>query len=85
MLTEDGIVKLGRELISLCEENKLYPKDDHLWNCAVVAGNKMVTVGTVWNRFNDFSDLSKDETKAVLGFIKSANGKKFLKTLDNRS
>lgn len=78
MLSEEGIIKLGRKLIDLCEENKLYPKDDHLWNCAVTAGNKMVTVGTVWNRFTDFSSLSKDEVKAVLGFIKSKQGAKFL-------
>ena len=36
-------VKLGRELISLAEENKLYPEDDALWNAAVTAGNKLVT------------------------------------------
>lgn len=82
MLSEEGIIKLGRKLIDLCEENKLYPKDDHLWNCAVTAGNKMVTVGTVWNRFTDFSSLSKDEVKAVLGFIKSKQGAKFLEEVN---
>ena len=29
------IVEIGRQLITLCEENKLYPKDDLLWNAAV--------------------------------------------------
>ena len=47
------IVEIGRDLISLCEQNKLYPKDDSLWNAAVTAGNKMVTAGTPWARFKD--------------------------------
>ena len=61
------IIKIGRELISLCEENKLYPKDDELWNAAVTAGNKMVTAGTPWARFKDTTSLSQLERKAVLG------------------
>ena len=29
------IVKMGRDLITLCEKNELYPKDDLMWNAAV--------------------------------------------------
>lgn len=82
MLSEDGIVALGRELINKCEKNELYPKDDLLWNAAVTAGNKMVTVGTVWTRFKDFSSLDRNETQAVLGFIKSKQGAKFLEEVN---
>jgi len=63
------IIKIGRELISLCEENKLYPKDDELWNAAVTSGNKMVTAGTPWTRFKDTSSLSDIERKALLGYL----------------
>ena len=63
------IIKIGRELISLCEENKLYPKDDELWNAAVTAGNKMVTAVTPWTRFKDTSSLSDIERKALLGYL----------------
>ena len=65
------LVKLGRDLIGLCEENKLYPKDDALWNAAVTAGNKLVTAGTPWARFKDISSLSDIERKAVLGYLDS--------------
>lgn len=63
------IVKIGREMITLCEENKLYPKDDLLWNAAVTAGNKMVTAGTTWTRFEDVGSLTPDEKKALLGYL----------------
>ena len=62
-------VKLGRELISLAEENKIYPKDDALWNAAVTACNKLVTAGTPWARFKDTSSFSNIEKKAVLGYL----------------
>ena len=62
-------VKLGRELISLAEENKLYPEDDALWNAAVTAGNKLVTAGTPWARFKDTNCLSKLEKQALLGYL----------------
>ena len=55
--------------ITLCEENKLFPKDDLLWNAAVTAGNKMVTAGTTWTRFNDVGSLTSDERKALLGYL----------------
>lgn len=63
------IVKIGREMITLCEENKLFPKDDLLWNAAVTAGNKMVTAGTTWSRFEDVGSLTPDEKKALLGYL----------------
>lgn len=63
------IVKMGRELITLCEKNELYPKDDLLWNAAVTAGNKMVTFGTPWARFKDVSSFTDLERKAVLGYL----------------
>ena len=63
------IVKIGRDLISLCEDNKLYPKDDELWNAAVTAGNKMVTAGTPWARFKHTSSLNNVEKKALLGYL----------------
>ena len=63
------IVKIGREMITLCEENKLFPKDDLLWNAAVTAGNKMVTAGTTWTRFNDVGSLTLNERKALLGYL----------------
>ena len=62
-------VKLGRELIRLAEENKIYPKDDALWNAAVTAGNKLVTAGTPWARFKDTSSFNQLEKQAVLGYL----------------
>ena len=62
-------VKLGRELISLAEENKLYPEDDALWNAAVTAGNKLVTAGTPWARFKDTSSFNQLENQAVLCYL----------------
>tara|TARA_B100000900_G_scaffold291856_1_gene250737 strand:- start:77 stop:328 length:252 start_codon:yes stop_codon:yes gene_type:complete len=62
-------VKIGRELISLAEENKIYPQDDALWNAAVTAGNKLVTAGTPWARFKDASSFNKLEKEAVLGYL----------------
>tara|TARA_B110000483_G_C17862628_1_gene414783 strand:+ start:340 stop:627 length:288 start_codon:yes stop_codon:yes gene_type:complete len=63
------IVKMGRDMISLAEENKLYPKDDELWNAAVTAGNKMVTAGTTYTRFIGPSSLTKNERTALLGYL----------------
>ena len=65
------IVKMGRELITLCEKNELSPKDDLRWNAAVTAGNKMGTAGTAgWAcRFKDVNSLTDLERKAVLGYL----------------
>ena len=45
---EEKFVRMGRNLITLCELNKLYPKDDEMWNAAVTAGNKLVTINTTY-------------------------------------
>ena len=63
------IVSMGREIITLCENNKLYPKDDALWNAAVTAGNKMVTTGTPWSRVKETSSLTELEKKALIGYL----------------
>ena len=63
------LVEIGRNMIRLCEENKLFPKDDYLWNCAVTAGNKLTTVGTTWARVKTADDLTPDERKAVIGYL----------------
>ena len=66
---EEKIVRMGRNLITLCELNKLYPKDDDMWNAAVTAGNKLVTTGTTWSRFQGADDLTKLERKAVQFYL----------------
>ena len=66
---EDKIVRMGRNLITLAETNKLFPDNDELWNAAVTAGNKLVTVGMTYTRFKDFSDLNDLETEAVYTYL----------------
>ena len=48
---EKTYVNIGRELIALCEQNRIFGGDDEesltLWNAAVTAGNKFVTYGMV--------------------------------------
>ena len=63
------LVEIGRQMITLAEQNVLYPKDDYMWNQAVVCGNKLTTVGTTWTSLNSLSDLSKDEKKALLHYL----------------
>ena len=62
-------LKWVREQAAKAKENKLFPKDDLLWNAAVTAGNKMVTAGTTWTRFEDVGSLTPDEKKALLGYL----------------
>lgn len=66
---EEQFVRMGRNLITLCEMNKLYPKDDLMWNAAVTAGNKLVTVGLTYSRVNTADDLTSNEKKAVLKYL----------------
>lgn len=66
---EDKIVRMGRNLITLAEKNELFPKNDELWNAAVTAGNKLVTIGTTWTSFKSFSDLTDMETEAVYTYL----------------
>tara|TARA_Y100001963_G_C6527310_1_gene329444 strand:+ start:54 stop:305 length:252 start_codon:yes stop_codon:yes gene_type:complete len=70
-----AIVEIGRNMITACEENKMYPEDDFMWNRAVVAGNKLTTIGTTWG-LKSLKELSKDENKAVQHYLKYK--KKFL-------
>tara|TARA_B100000212_G_C27114972_1_gene422352 strand:+ start:32 stop:307 length:276 start_codon:yes stop_codon:yes gene_type:complete len=64
------IVEIGRNMITACEKNALYPQDDYMWNTAVVAGNKLTTLGTTWG-IKSVQDLSKSESKAVQDFLKN--------------
>lgn len=77
------IVEIGRNMITACEKNALYSNDDYMWNTAVVAGNKLCTLGTTWG-IKSVKDLSKSESKAVQDFLK--NKKKIMKlTVDSDS
>lgn len=69
------LVAIGRQMITLAEQNVLYPKDDYMWNQAVVCGNKLTTVGTTWARLQSLSDLSKDEKKALLHYLDNYSAK----------
>ena len=64
------IVEIGRNMITACEKNALYPKDDLMWNRAVVAGNKLTSLGATWG-IKSVQDLSKEENKAVREFLKN--------------
>ena len=70
------IVEVGRNMITACEKNAMYSDDDYMWNTAVVAGNKLCTLGTTWG-IKSVKDLSKSESKAVQDFLK--NKKKIMK------
>ncbi len=65
---EEKIVRMGRNLITLCELNKLYPKNDEMWNAAVTAGNKLVTIGTTYG-LKSLKELSTNEAKAVTYYL----------------
>lgn len=69
------IVEIGRNMITACERNVLFPKDDLMWNRAVTAGNKLTTLGTTWG-IKSVSDLTKEESLAVQEFI--ANKDKYI-------
>ena len=65
---EEKIVRMGRKLITLCEQNKLYPKDDEMWNAAVTAGNKLVTINTTYG-MKSLQELNTNEAKAVSHYL----------------
>ena len=65
---EEKIVRMGRNLITLAEKNELYPKDDEMWNAAVTAGNKLVTINTTYG-MKSLSELKDNEKKAVYHYI----------------
>lgn len=64
---ERKLIDLGRRMITMCEENKVFADNDELWNACVTAGNKLITVGTTYGMksINDFSVIEK---KALLEF-----------------
>jgi|TARA_B110000444_G_C18398495_1_gene392585 hypothetical protein len=64
------IVEIGRNMITACERNLLFPKDDLMWNRAVTAGNKLTTFGTTWG-IQSVKELSSDESKAVQEFLEN--------------
>ena len=63
METESNYVKqvvaLGRKMITLAENNEVFADDDAKWNQCVVAGNKLVTLGTPWG-LQRVEDLPKE-------------------------
>ena len=62
---EEKFVRMGRNLITLCELNKLYPKNDEMWNAAVTAGNKLVTINTTYG-MKSLSELKDNEKKFLM-------------------
>ena len=65
---EEKMVRMGRNLITLCEQNKLYPKNDEIWNAAVTAGNRLVTINTTYG-MKSLSELKKLEKNAVYDYL----------------
>ena len=65
---EDKIVRMGRNLITMCEKNEIFPKNDEMWNAAVTAGNKLVTINTTYG-MKSLSELKDNEKKAVYHYI----------------
>ena len=65
---EEKIVRMGRNLITLCEQNKLYPKDDEMWNAAVTAGNRLVTINTTYG-MKSLKELKTNEAKAISHYL----------------
>ena len=65
---EDRIVRMGRNLITMCEKNEIFPKNDEMWNAAVTAGNKLVTINTTYG-MKSLSELKDNEKKAVYHYI----------------
>lgn len=65
---EAKLVKLGREMITQAEENKVFAKDDAKWNTCVVAGNRLTTIGTTWG-LQSVKDLKTNEREVVLEFL----------------
>lgn len=65
---EEMIVRMGRNLITLCEKNELYPKDDEMWNAAVTAGNRLVTINTTYG-MKSLKELKTNEAKAVSHYL----------------
>ena len=65
---EKKLIEYGRDMITLAEANTLYPDDDEMWNAAVTAGNKLVTINTTYG-MKSLSELKDNEKKAVYHYI----------------
>jgi hypothetical protein len=61
-------VKLGQDIIDWAEWHGLFKDDDELWNAAVTAGNKLITVGTPTG-IRSVNELKDIERKALYQFI----------------
>jgi|TARA_B110000977_G_scaffold63616_1_gene86520 hypothetical protein len=68
------IVRLGRDLITKCEENGIFfenTEEDYVkWNAAVTAGNKLTTYGTPWG-LKSTEQLLPLERKVILEYLDS--------------
>jgi len=62
------IVELGRRMISKCEFEGAFADDDEMWNNAVVAGNRLCTLGTTWG-IQSIAELTPKEQTAVKMFL----------------
>lgn len=68
---EKQIVELARSMMHEVEEQNMFCNNDEMWNAAMSAGNKMVTIGLPWSRFNNVGDLTNKEQRAVKMFLDS--------------
>lgn len=66
---EKRIVELARSMMHEVEEKNMFCDNDELWNAAMSAGNKMVTIGLPWSRFKGVGDLNTKEQRAVKMFL----------------
>ena len=66
---EQKLVEIGRELMTLAEEHLIYKDNDELWNAAVSAGSKLITVGSIFTRFTGINDLTTIEKKVLRDFL----------------
>jgi len=66
---EKRIVELARSMMHEVEEKNMFCDNDELWNAAMSAGNKMVTIGLPWSRFKSVGDLNTKEQRAVKMFL----------------
>lgn len=63
------IIEIARNMMLEVEEHRLFANDDEMWNAAMSAGNKMVTVGLPYSRFEKIQDLNAKEQRALSHFL----------------
>ena len=68
---EKQIVELARSMMYEVEERNMFCDNDEMWNAAMSAGNKMVTIGLPFSRFEGVNDLTNKEQRAVKMFLAS--------------